>query len=282
MRLGGIIMSIYKETIELLKLSGTASELYRFQGAKSYGHFNIRTSKFNTDERDSYVYFSSGMDHHKYFTMKRIRQMINKMILDGTPYEISSRDLRDFEDYKRIRDIVINSDKLEDLYSVKLITDHNFTGLIKDNAFFQQDKATGKPIEKVDRRVYGGGYGVATDWKDLLSALTLFNGYQKIDRNAIIELLAYMRRTGKVNQKENMNFLLMNSANYNYELNPSVESTFTKYKIMEALEKILEEGTYNPEGELGKHPTETIKRVVEDYEANKSKVLRILDNHAKM
>ena len=50
---------------------------------------------------------------------------------------------------------------------------------------------------------------------------------------------------------------------------------------MNGLERILEKGTYSPTSELGKHPKETIKKVVESYEAGKEKVLIMLENQYK-
>ena len=137
-----------------------------------------------------------------------------------------------------------------------------------------EEKQIGKKsIERVDRRVYGGGYGIATEWKELLGYLTYFNASQKINRYDIINILEKMRQTGKINQKENISFLLEQIDNYQFKLNPDLESDFTKYKIMNILEVIMEKELYMKNSTLGKYPSKTIKEVVNEYESGKRKVL---------
>ena len=109
--------------------------------------------------------------------------------------------------------------------------------------------------------------------------LTYFNGYQRIDRNSIISLLSNMRKTGKVNSKENIEFILNSYDYYSFELSPKLESNFTKYEIMNSIEQILKNGTYSQESELANNPTKTIKKVVEDYERGKEKILTLLDKY---
>ncbi len=272
-------MCIYEDTISILNQTGTADNLYRFQGGHSKGVFDVKTSRFQPDSREKYIYFSSGLDHHKFFTVKRIRQLLNNEVLYGTSLEVTRRNLGNPREYQAIRNFLVNTDKLPELHSVRLVTDNNFLRLMKENSCIPEDKSEPKIVERVDRGVYGGGYGVTEDWRDLLEALTLFTGTQRISREDILALLAQMKASGKVNRKENADFIFSDSSRYSFELSPSVESYFTKYKIIEAMEKIYESHNCSEQGNLFQSPTDTIKRVVEDYEANKSKILRIFDNH---
>ena len=52
-----------------------------------------------------------------------------------------------------------------------------------------------------------------------------------------------------------------------------------KYEIMETLEKIYDDGSYSPDSSLAKNPSKTIKKIVEDYERGKEKVLTLMDKH---
>lgn len=272
-------MSLYNDVICDIKRQEVAKEQYRFQGGNSFECFDIKTSKFVDSSRDSYVYLSNSLDHHKYFTIKRIRQLLNKQILKEEELQISCKDLRNNDTYPRIKNLVLNSEKLQDMYSVCLLCDNNAVTLMKENSFPQNKKIIGKSLERVDRRVYGGGFGVASEWKDLLTCLTYFNGYQRIDRNSIITLLANMRTSGRVNNKENIEFLFTNPSYYHFEPSPKLESDFTKYEIINALEQILENSTYSPESTLAENPNKTIKKVVEDYERGREKVLTLLNKH---
>ena len=272
-------MNLYDEVIIEIKKENLFKELYRFQGTNSFEYFDIKTAKFIDTSKDNYIYISNSLDHHKYFALKRIRQLLNKVILQEKGLRISSKDLRDNNNYSTIKKLIFNSDKLQNMYSIRLICDNNIIKLMKENSFSQNEKNIGKTLERVDRRVYGGGFGVADEWKNLIMCLTYFNGYQRIDRNSIISLLSNMRKTGKVNSKENIEFILNSYDYYSFELSPKLESNFTKYEIMNSIEQILKNGTYSQESELANNPTKTIKKVVEDYERGKEKILTLLDKY---
>ncbi len=274
-------MSLYDEVITSVKEERITTDFYRFQGANSFDYFDIKNSTFLNDSRNSYVYLSHSIDHHKYFTLKRIRQLLNSMVLQEEGLQVSCKYLRDNNSYSNIQHLILNSDKLQSLYSVRLICDRNAIMLMKENSFYQYEKDKGRPIERVDRKVYGGGFGVAAEWTTLLECLTYFNGYHRIDKNSIITLLSNMRKTGKVTCKDNISFIFSNPAYYRFELSPKLESDFTKYDIMESLEQICENGTYSPTSSLGENPSKTIKQVVEDYEQGREKVLTLLDKHYK-
>jgi hypothetical protein len=200
-------------------------------------------------------------------------------VLEDEGLQLSARELNNPDSYRQIKNLVIHTDKLVDLYSVKLVTDKNLSTLIKDNCVYPGEKRKEKMIERVDRRVYGGGYGLAAEWKELLTYMTFFSAYKRIDRNAILELIQNMRKTSRINRKENISFLLSKSFGYNFELNPSLESDFTKYKIMDLLERIIENELYSQESELGKNPILTTKKIIEEYGKKKEKILTLFDEH---
>jgi len=271
-------MGLYNKVISGLREESDIKELYRFQGSGSFSYFNIKNSRF--DKRNSYVYFSKSLDHHKYFMVKRIKQLINKIVLCDSPYRLSLFTLSDPCTFDAIKNLVINDERLPDLYSIRLYSDLNIYNLINNNSFKQNEKMSSEYIEKVDTRVYGGGYGISSEWLDLFSYLTYFNAYKRIDRYDVAEFLNNMRRSGKINRKDNISFITSNTLKYKYKLSPFLESDFTKYKIMEALEQIIDNGLYVKNSELGKKPSETIKKVVLDYEKNKSKILTLFEKSA--
>ena len=272
-------MSLYREAIRELNQEDLVKEMYRFQGANSYEHFNIKTSKYNQNTIDNYLYFSKSIDHHEYFTIKRIRQLLNKLLEEETDYKLTLKELGESNSYTHIKNFILNTEKLEDLYSIKLVTNKNIDQLLKENSFKLEEKRKPGSVEKVDRRVYGGGYGITKEWKELLYALTYFTSFHTIDKKDIIELLQNMRRTGRLNRKDNIDFILKNPENYKFQLSPSIQSDFTKYQIINCLEEILENGTYIKESELGQNPTKTIRKIIDDYERGKEKVLTIFDNY---
>lgn len=271
-------MALFAEIAREIKQEDFTKELYRFQGAKSFECFDIRTSRFNTKQNPNYVFFSSSLDHHKYFTAKRLRQVVNKQVLKETPLELCQKSLGSIESYQKIVNLVINSEKIQDLYSIRLVCDRNFKELMISNWYQQSRRESNKPIERVDARVYGGGYGFAQEWQDLLSYLTYFTAYRKIDREAVAEYISNMRKTYRILRKENLDFLLASDEFYIYQLNPHLESDFTKYDIMNSLELIIDKHLYLEGSSLSQEPTKTIKKVVSDYEKGKAKVLQKIDN----
>lgn len=94
-------MSFYSEIIYDLIKKDFIKELYRFQGAYSYDYYNTKTSSFNITPNDSYVYLSGSLDHHKYFSIKRIKQLINRDVLRDTPYRLSNKYLSNIETYSK-------------------------------------------------------------------------------------------------------------------------------------------------------------------------------------
>ena len=273
-------MTSFDNIVREVKQERFTSELYRFQGAKSFECFDIRTSRFNKNQNPNYVFFSSSLDHHKYFTAKRLRQLINRQVLKDSPYQLSQKSLGSTESYSRIRNIVLNSEKIQDLHSIRLVCDQSFKELIISNWYQQSRRYSNKPIERVDARVYGGGYGIAQEWQELLSYLTYFAAYRRINREDVADYLSNMRRSCKILRKENLDFLLEEDESYNYTLNPHLESDFTRFYIRNALELIVGKHLYLEGSPLAENPERVIKQVVSDYEYGKDKVLQKITNYS--
>ena len=65
-------MALYNSTNQKIKKDDYAKELYRFQGSNSYNCI-----KSNTIDNNGYLYFSNSLDHHKYFTLKKMATTIS-------------------------------------------------------------------------------------------------------------------------------------------------------------------------------------------------------------
>ena len=185
-------MTTYNEIANQLVQEGKR-EYYRFQGHNSFDYFDIRKNRFVTD-LDHYVYFSRTEDHHYYFTIRRIRQLLNAVVLRDTPYLLSRKQLRDDNSYRRIRDLVINSEKIRGLTSIKLVCDPHYNRFLQENSVSNHSKTINHGIERVDRRAYGGGYGVTGPWLDLWNDLTYFTSCARITAQDILDLVEEMRR----------------------------------------------------------------------------------------
>lgn len=268
-------MSLYYNVVQELNFGQYSKELYRFQGANSFEYFDVKNNCFVGDQRDCYVYFSASIHHHKYFTVRRLRQFINKVVLEDTGYNLCGKQLRDAQSYSNIRNLLINSSKILGLNSIRLIYDRGYYELLSNNCFFNKSKARKEAVERVDHRIYKGGYGITGEWLSLLEHMTIFSCTQRITRENILTLVQNMKVNKSVNAFINADFLLQNGS---YQISPNIYNDFTKYDIMNDLEQIIEKGLCLESSELYKNPTETIKRIVLDYHNTREKTLRLLND----
>lgn len=243
--------------------SDKASMLYRFQGGNSYPSFNIQGDTCKVGQINHYTYFSKSMEHHKYFVSKRLKQLINKMAFDEKGLVISNRNLADNDFYKKVIKDIASSDKVSDLQSLRFLVDSNFIELIEQNYEYNSDKTKGsKIIERVDRRISGGGYGIGNEWLSLFNSLTILYYKKDITRDNLITMLKAIR-SGYKSKIESVEFLM--EPTNQIIVNNAIYSDFTKFKIMESLEEILDKGLYKEDSQLGKKPTVMIKKITNDY-----------------
>lgn len=269
-------MALYKDVIRQLNDVECVKELYRFQGGNSFKCFDYKKNIVN-DNNSGYIYFSTSLDHHKYFTMKRLKQLLHDVALKDTKYRINSHNIFNDDSFNEIVRLILNCKNIES-QSFKLIYDSYFLKLLRQNAYNQETKSCSLAIERCDRKVYGGGYGIKDEWINLLQYLTFFSARKEINRNDLIEFLKNIRKTGKISQKDNLDFILKNYSSYIYTLNKDLINDFTKYDITNTLEMIIEKGLCVPSSDLSKSPTKTIKDIVNHYQKGKEMTLKLLEN----
>ena len=268
-------MTLFEETVLDLKSSGCIKELYRFQGGNSLEFFDIENNVFKSGAMEKYFYFSKSFDHHKHFVVKRLGQFVNDTILVDSSYSICYTQLQNPNSYSHIRNLVINSDKINALYGIKLVCNSTYYDLIRENSCYSNRKICSTSVERVDQRTYEGGYGVTEEWFLLLDVLTIFSCYHRITRENILELIVNMRNNLHVFSKDNATFLYYNS---NCRINPKIYDDYAKYDIMNWLESIIDRKNCLPTSRLYIKPTETIREVISEYQKTREKVLKLLDD----
>lgn len=267
-------MTTYNEITQNLLEDG-AKELYRFQGHNSFECYDIRNNRFN-NTNSHYVYVSSSKPHHYYFTIKRLRQLINAIVLNDTHYKITRKWLDNPQSFHIIQNMVFNSDKVKNLNSISLVCDQVYYALIKENCINTRNKTQDSGIERVDRRVFGGGYGITGPWLDLFNDLTYFSSHTRITTFDVLELLDQLKHKGVQTNPLLIKDILERKTK-NYIISENLYNDFHKYKIMNDLERICQEGLYVNESTFMTQPAKTIKKVLVTYQKNRHQVLTSLD-----
>ena len=266
-------MALYKEICLDLLQDGTVKEVYRFQGARTHSVLD-----FNGRQNDGYIYYSNSLDHHKYFTLKRLKQALNDALKSDVGVSLSSMSIQNLEIYRSLCDLINHTNYFNQMHSFKIACSRDFDTLAKENYILHEAKDhPGRYIERVDRRVYGGGYGLADEWKKLFVYLTYFSANKRISRDELIRLIQNMKISGRINKRENINFMFDNNSNYTYQINSNMFSDFNKYQIINLLESILDKDLVSSTSSLSREPGKTIKEVVTNYEKGREKVLTALD-----
>jgi len=248
---------------------------YRFQGGNSYPYFNIIGDNCRVSNSANYTYFSKSINHHKYFIAKRLTQLVGDIVLEKTDIPYTKARLYSHDEYKRIQKCIAESEKLDDLESLRFIVSDTFYELLDSNFQYNDGKEKGsRIIERVDRKIYGGGYGISDEWLKLFNLLTIMYGRQTITKNDVLTMLKNIRM-GYKTRVESISFLKLSECPYIF--NKDIFSDFIKYQIIDALEEILDKGLYNEESEFGRNPKVKIKQITGRYMYLRDKVLRSID-----
>ena len=235
--------------------------LYRFQGLASFKSIDLSEREINLVKDNNYVYISKSYDHHAYFTYKRMRKLLQELSRTELDVNFSNALLRDTRYYHKMQEIVANSDKVINMESLSFKVVPSFIELLDKNSCYSEKKEKNNSLERVDRKVFGGGYGLSKEWLELLNYLTLVYSVKDISRNNLLVLLRRIRE-GMYSIPEIPVFLNEGRSEY---INNVTLSPFNKYEIRRAMENIYDAGAYNEDSEFGKHPTLTIKKVCNEY-----------------
>lgn len=248
---------------------------YRFQGGNSYPYFNIIGDNCKVNNGSNYAYLSKSINHHKYFIAKRLTQLVGDIVLERTDIPYTKARLYNHDEYKKIQKCIAEFENLDNLESLRFIVSDTFYELLESNFQYNDGKEKGsRIIERVDRKIYGGGYGISDEWLKLFNLLTIIYGRQGITKNDILTMLKNIRM-GNKNRVESISFLKPNDVPF--FINRDIYSDFIKYEIIGALEDILEKDLYNKDSEFGKNPKVKIKEITGRYMALRDKILKELD-----
>lgn len=254
-----MIKNFYLQCSELPKF-------YRFEGTKSYSHFDFTGNNFLKDT-NQYVYFSRTFKHHQFYTARRLRQLINQEVLEDTGFSVKKSTIINPEHFKTILQLLESTLIDERQVSIEFTTSPLFTKLLVNNFTRHGEKQSGERyIEKVDMKQSGGGYGLCEEWLELFHFFTYFYAHQRITRTDLIHFLyAYRNNVIYHSFRLSPTPFLADLERRTIETNPRMTSSFSKYELMDILDRILEKKLYLPHSFLGEQQEEGVKQIVNEY-----------------
>lgn len=252
------------------------SKFYRFEGYNSYPRFDI-DNNLNLENMMNYLYFSTTQKHHLYYTAKRLRQLISTEILKDTDLKFNKRMLLDTGSFNEISKRIENFTNDYKMLSIEFGVLPIMNELMTKNFISNREKReSDRRIERVDYNTYKGGYGLCEEWLRVFRILTIFQSYRRITNDNLLDFL-YMQRRNLLESKSTINSVsfLLDPRNLVIKPNNDIYSDFSKYKLMDALQRIVVDGLYFPGSILATNKDEQIKRIIQKYNIAREQFLSL-------
>lgn len=272
-------MTLYEELYYQLS---NLPKYYRYEGLNSYQHFSFNTGEL-LENKENYIYFSINDKHHFYYVSKRLKQLVDEKFLYETKYSITRKTIINSEKFQEIIQ-KIESEPLEDVpVSIEFCTSFLMKKLLMNNYVRNTKKSHGDyRIERVDVSQRGGGYGFYGEWLEVFQILTLIYSYQEITKEDLIQYVYnYRERIINPNFQISPVSFLNNPNKRIIVLNESLQNNFSKYKLMNAIQNILEKKLYLCDSYLGKQGEEGAKKIIQEYSQEREKILALLEENYK-
>lgn len=239
--------------------------------------FRIKNPLSPDDNSDFYTYFSKSNMHSNYFLVKKMFGIID------TKYDINLKSLTS-SNYESKLDRAIEALK-NDSSSFDFIDYQYFIfaaidDLMKENAYSNRNKPENGfgLLERVDTHTFGGGYGLADSWKELMDLVIVFNRTNIIDKSCVINFLSELRDISlerRISSFGEIYRMIASIRDFSSPCNIN-ESIFTRnysLSIEDKLYEIIQKGLCKPNSNLALKPKESIHMLTQQVNMEKKKVL---------
>lgn len=263
---------VYYNTPNLIKF-------YRYEGFASHTYFQFQEGCYLTNILN-YIYFSKNENHHMYYVEKRLRQLISEEVLKETGLELNKESIMDSGSFTEIERCVENHSFGNKSLSIEFSTSPIMGKLLNKNTINNRIKsAEDCRIERVDVNLHGGGYGFCEDWLRVFEILTYFYTYHRITTEDMLNFL-YMYRRNILERKHifNPTSFLLDPKSRVVKINDKIYSDFTKYELMDALQRIVEEKLYFPESIFKTNPNDKIKMLIQEYIRERENLIQLSES----
>lgn len=269
-------MTLYEELYHSMP---KLPKFYRFEGFNSFPYFNFQGDEYITNILH-YIYFSKNEKHHAYYVSRRLKQLIANEILRDTDLKFDRKSILDMGAYTEMEKCIENYSLEDKLLSIELSLSPLISELIQKDVVSNRRKTENdRRIEKVDYNTYGGGYGFCEEWLKVFNLLTVFYSYHRITKEDMLDFL-YMFRRNLIRPKtfDNPVIFLSDPKNRVIKVNNKIFNDFSKYELMDALQRIVESQCYFPDSIFSENPEEQIRRIIQEYNGEREHILELSDS----
>ena len=273
----GIIMTLYENLYYQL---GEYPKFYRFEGINSFNHFSFTTGSI-LENVNNYIYFSENIRHHFYYVSKRLKQLIDNEILSDVDYKITKKTIHNRDKFQEIINKIETSSFNDIQLSIECLVSPLMKMLIKNNYVYNSKKEHGDlRIERVDKSNRNGGFGFYGEWLELVHFFTYIFAYQKITKEDLITYIYGFRdKSINSNLKINPVSFLANPINRIKVVNDSLKDDFSKYNLMNIIERIIEKELYFTGSYLDVSKNVAIKKIMQAYTLEREYILTSLNEN---
>lgn len=224
---------------------------------------------FNPDQ-SRYVFFSPSYTHHVYYLIKKMLDTMNAF-LRKMGKDTLTITTRDFDNYQKIkqacnalgalkREVKIESMEIDFLSQVKKFID--------DCSIDSKLKNEGQLIPEItDKRVCGGGLGLAEDWLELVKYTTVFSKTKNFNLEDFLNF-ALEKKNKKLTRKKMCEVYELK--NPIFHLVRHISEKDSSNKIYKAIENIYEREEYDTSNQI----------LTDSYFAKQRKLIKKAKNEA--
>lgn len=272
-------MELFVNWAQMMKEENSIHSFFRFQGGLSKNQYAIKKEHVAC-KSNHFIYFSSNERHHKYYTKRRINQMLEQspqdMICFSKGNDILNKSyLKSFAILEKAKKNIKDSNSFPKIQTFQFLFSESLFQTISQNTVLQtsQNKNVNLP-ERVDLRKKDGGFGLKHLWLELFN-LSLLGIEVKTFSKEDLETYYYALTTAKdktVFYESEPHF-----SRTQVFLPDTLDSSFTKYKIADKMEQIYDAGYFISTSTFAKKPRETIHEVTSEYQRNKELAVKLLE-----
>lgn len=255
------------------------TKFYRYEGFGSRSYFQFQEENYLTTAI-KYIYFSKNERHHTYYVERRLKQLISEEVLKETGIKFNKENIIDNGSFNEIERYIENHSFDNKSLSIEFCSSPIMSKLLSKNTISNRNKlAEDRRIERVDSNLNGGGYGFCEDWLYVFEILTHFYTYRRITTEDMLNFL-YMYRRNIMERKHifNTTSFLLDPKTRVIKINNKIYSDFTKYELMNALQRIVEEQLYFKESIFKTNPNDTIKKIIQEYIKERETILQLSES----